>query len=121
MDRPSHDPSLLIARTLHAGGLLSFALLLAGLLWTLALALIGGATPPSTLRDTATGALHGNVLLLHAGLLALIATPVLRVLVAFWAFAHSNDRRYMRISALVLLVVLASTLLAFVLGRLPGR
>jgi len=121
MSEPPQDAYALIARTLHVGGVLSFALLLAGLLWTVTLALIHGATPPRAVRDPATGALHGNVLLLHAGLIALIATPVLRILAALWSFARSRDSRYARIAALVFLTILVSVFLPYFLSRVPGR
>ncbi len=47
------------------------------------------------------------------GLLLLIATPVLRVLVSILAFARENDRRYVVITTLVLLVLC----LSFFLGK----
>jgi uncharacterized membrane protein len=107
------DPYDLIAQTLRFGGLASFILLLAGMGWTLALSFAQGATPPSSLRDPVSGALHGNILLLHAGLFALIATPIVRLLAALWAFAQQRDRRFTRIALFVLAVVFCSILLSF--------
>src|SRR5690349_707990 len=109
---PNNDPNELIARILTFGVTVSFVLLLAGLVWTVALPLTGRAAPGPTIRNPATGAIHGNVALLAAGLLVLMATPVLRVLAAIWSFARKGDRRYTRISGFVLLMVAASAVLS---------
>jgi uncharacterized membrane protein len=50
--------------------------------------------------------------LLQAGVLVLMATPILRVLVAMLVFAHGRDRRYTLISLGVLTILLLSILLA---------
>lgn len=48
---------------------------------------------------------------LAAGLLVLIATPILRVAGSIFAFLHERDFLYAGITAFVLLIVLASLLL----------
>jgi uncharacterized membrane protein len=52
--------------------------------------------------------------LIQFGLLLLIATPVLRVAVSLVSFARERDRVYVRLTALVLLILLLS-----LLGILP--
>src|SRR5207302_8295999 len=89
---PSADPNALISTTLKAGVSLSFVLLLAGIVWT---ALIPAAPgQPAIARDAATGVIHWNVVLLLAGLLVLMATPVLRIVTALWYFTKAGERRY---------------------------
>lgn len=73
-----------------------------------------GAQFPHTWRDVGAGllALNGQAII-AAGLLMLIATPVLRVAVSVFAFHAEGDRTYTRITLLVLCLLL----LSFVLGR----
>jgi len=58
---------------------------------------------------TDAGALHGRGLI-QVGLLLLIATPVLRVAYAAWAFARQRDTLYVVITLTVLAVLLFSLL-----------
>jgi uncharacterized membrane protein len=51
-----------------------------------------------------------------AGLLLLIATPVLRVAVSILAFVYQRDRAFVAITSIVLALLLTS----FVLGRGGG-
>lgn len=73
----------------------------------------GGAVP-RTLDDVAAGVRAGRgQAIVVAGLLLLVATPVLRVAVAVVAFLLQKDRVF----ALITAVVLALLLLSFFLGR----
>ncbi|HUB77448.1 MAG TPA: DUF1634 domain-containing protein [Bryobacteraceae bacterium] len=55
------------------------------------------------------GALHGRPLcIIQFGLLALIATPIIRVAFSVFAFAVQRDRMYAIITSVVFLVLLAS-------------
>ncbi len=73
----------------------------------------GGAVP-RTLGDVAAGVRAGRgQAIVVAGLLLLVATPVLRVAVAVVAFLLQKDRVF----ALITAVVLALLLLSFFLGR----
>ncbi|HXG24120.1 MAG TPA: DUF1634 domain-containing protein [Chthonomonadales bacterium] len=111
------DLNAQIVRTLRAGVRISFTLLLAGLFWTVVAAIIAGEMPP--VKPRAGDKPPGNVTLLYAGLLVLMATPILRILVALRSFYHMGDRRFTRITAIVLIVVVASILLSVIL--LPGK
>lgn len=82
----------LLARTLTAGGLLAFALIATGSVM-LALKLP-----------------HGE-LVLRVGVLALISTPVLRIVLAVFAFYLERDYKYMLIAAIVLGIVLIGAVL----------
>lgn len=79
-----------IMLVLRLGGMLSFALILAGT----ALALAG-------VEELAMETLR-------SGLLVLLATPVVRVMMAMVVFAHRRDYRYVLVSAGVLTIVLLS-------------
>ncbi|MDR7522008.1 MAG: DUF1634 domain-containing protein [Armatimonadota bacterium] len=69
---------------------------------------------PHTLGAVLAGAVQGRpVAVILLGLLLLIATPIVRVLVAAAYFAFTGDCRYALISTGVLLLLL----LGFVLGR----
>lgn len=73
-----------------------------------------GAAFPRTLAEVAEGVaqLRGQAIV-AAGLLLLIATPVLRVAMTTWLFAQRKDRDFVAITLLVLLVIGLSV----VLGR----
>jgi uncharacterized membrane protein len=73
-----------------------------------------GAPCPSTFREVAVGIgqFRGQAIV-AAGLLLLIATPVLRVAVSMVAFACRKDRIFLAITLTVLLMMV----LPFVLGR----
>lgn len=104
------DLHMQIVRTLRTGVWISFALLLTGLVWTIVAAIIAGETPP--LKPRAGDKPPGNVVLLYAGLLVLMATPILRILVALRSFYHIGDRRFTHVTMIVLIVVVASILLS---------
>jgi len=118
MKHTGASPEDLIVRTLRTGVGVSFALLLAGFAWTVGLAL-AGRVPPPTVRDA--GGVHGNVMLLLAGLLVLMATPILRILAAWHAFSREGDRRFARLALAVLAIVLASTAVGVVQKGLLER
>ena len=91
-----------IARTLQFGGGISFALLVAGLLLNAAPAtrVVGGFA-------------------LHAGIVALLATPAARIVVAGWQFYRAGQRRFVGLCALALIVVAVSVIVG--LMRFGGR
>jgi uncharacterized membrane protein len=99
-----------LARSLMLGIVVSFPLLLAGLIWTIIQGILAGRIPMPATFDGQTGRLHYNVALLLAGLLALLATPLLRLVAAIWCFHRMGERRYMRIAGAVLIIVLSSVL-----------
>ena len=64
---------------------------------------------PQTLAEVGTGLLVLRPqAVITLGLLFLIATPVVRVIVSLVAFAFERDRRYVLITAVVLVILLAS-------------
>lgn len=73
-----------------------------------------GAAFPHTLQDVIQGILlfRGQAIV-TAGLLLLIATPVMRVAVSIFAFIYQEDRTFTYITALVLFLLL----LSFFLGK----
>ena len=73
-----------------------------------------GATFPRTLSWLGHGLLHlqGQAIIV-AGLLLLIATPVIRVLVSIIAFALEKDRAFVVITTVVFLLLMIS----FALGK----
>jgi uncharacterized membrane protein len=78
-------------------------------------------SPPADFPRTATqiwqGVRHGGgEAVIMAGLLLLLATPVLRVAVSILAFIYEKDGTFVIITA----TVLALLLLSFVLGRATG-
>jgi uncharacterized membrane protein len=71
-----------------------------------------GAAFPQSLADVARGVLAGRgQAVVVLGLILLIATPIMRVVVAIVGFALQGDRALAVISAVVLLVLLISFLL----------
>jgi len=92
------DPSRLertIGRVLLTGAVASAVLLAAGLAWKF-------AAPASPVSD----------LLLSAGLIVLMATPVARVVVSVVEFAMARDWLFTAITSAVLVVLLGSLLYA---------
>jgi uncharacterized membrane protein len=99
------DLDLIIARILRAGVMLSAAIVAAGGAWYLAES--AGARPPyqhftGTPGIRALAALPAPEVLILAGLLLLIATPVARVIFSMVAFAMEKDWAYVGITAIVL-------------------
>lgn len=124
--RPSDHESLvrraelIISGVLRGGVLLSAAIILLGVvLYYLrnprANPAIAQPDPfPHSLSAILTGLAHADGLAIIAfGLLILLATPVIRVAVSIVAFALEGDRRYVAITALVLLILIVS----FIAGR----
>ena len=76
-----------------------------------------GAEFPHTLPSVIHGVQHsqGRAMVM-AGLLLLIATPVLRVAVSILAFVYQRDRTFVVITSVVLTLLIAS----FVLGKAGG-
>jgi uncharacterized membrane protein len=116
-DASSSAVNELLARSLMLGIMVSFPLLTAGLIWTIVQGFLDGRTPAPSTFDGQTGRLHYNVALLLAGLLALLATPLLRLAAAIWHFYRIGDRRYMRIAGAVLIIVLSSVLVTLTQAR----
>lgn len=110
---------LIISNVLRGGVLGSAAIILLGVVIFYLRAATSGHTPsgkpfPMSLPAVGCGLAHGDPLAIVAlGLLVLLATPVVRVAVSIVAFALEGDRRYVIITTLVLLILLAS----FALGK----
>jgi uncharacterized membrane protein YfcA/uncharacterized membrane protein len=103
---------LIISGVLRGGVLLSIAVILAGVGYFYALRLLGELPQPAypdTLTAVASGlmALYPPAIIV-AGLIILIATPLLRVAVSIVAFAIEEDRTYVIITSLVLMILLFS-------------
>ena len=98
---------LIVSRILRGGVVISAAAVLAGGVWFLAES--GGApayghfAPVSGIR--ALAALPAPQVVILAGLLLLIATPVARVAFSLAAFAMERDWTYVGITAVVLAVL----------------
>jgi uncharacterized membrane protein YfcA/uncharacterized membrane protein len=113
---------LIISGVLRGGVLLSVAVILGGLGYFYALRLLGELPHPvfpDTIAGVAAGLGAGEpVPIITAGLLILLATPVLRVAVSIVAFAIEEDRTYVIITCLVLVILLFSIFgIAPYLGR----
>jgi uncharacterized membrane protein len=96
---------MIIATILRVGVALSAAVVLAGGIWYLAES--GGASPPYRHFTGIPGihalaALPAPEVVILAGLLLLIATPVARVVFSMAAFALEKDWAYVGITAAVL-------------------
>lgn len=118
-DQLIRQAELIISNVLRGGVLGSAAIILLGVVIFYARAVTSGHTPsgkpfPSSLPAVGRGLAHGDPLAIIAlGLLVLLVTPVVRVAVSIIAFAIEGDRRYVIITTLVLLILLAS----FALGK----
>ena len=125
---PRMDPKveLLVSRLLRAGVVSSMVILLAGMgimflhqrpeelsrPAALPALIKPGAAFPHTVSGVidGLGRLAGQAVIV-AGLLVLIATPVLRVAVSVLGFAHQRDWAYVALTTFVLLVLLVSFLI----------
>ncbi|MGH7119896.1 MAG: TSUP family transporter [Acetobacteraceae bacterium] len=115
---PSSDDSLIrktelvISGVLRGGVLLSVAVILGGVIYLYALTFtdnLHSTTYPDTLRALFSGLTRGNPLsIIVLGLMILLATPVARVAVSIVAFAIEEDRTYVVITSLVLLILIFS-------------
>ena len=113
---------LIISGVLRGGVLLSVAVILGGIVDFFVLRYTGHLlhpTFPDTLPRVLSGLLAGDApAIIVAGLLILLATPVMRVAVSILAFAIEEDRTYVIITALVLAILLFSI---FGIGAWLGR
>ena len=119
MTRPSDERiEIIIGAMLRVGVILSSALVAGGGIWYLYQS--GGETPafsvfhgePASLRSI-SGIVRGAAALdpkswIQIGLLALIATPVARVLFSIAAFTAQRDRTYVVITTVVAAILLFS-------------
>jgi uncharacterized membrane protein len=124
------DTELIISRLLRVGVLTSLLVVLAGTVVTFAHHPHYLSSRHDLLRLTRPGAefphsvpsvIHGlehsqGRAIVMAGLLLLIATPVLRVAISVLAFVYQRDRMFVLITTVVLALLLTS----FVLGRGGG-
>jgi uncharacterized membrane protein len=102
--------------TLRAGFYVSFALMVAGLVWWLAAGMPGGVEAPSGVvpfDHTFTELGAGNPLaLLDLGVLVLLATPALTIAAVTLAYATARNWRYAALSLLIFAVLLLSVALS---------
>ncbi len=128
--RKVHLVETVISHLLRFGVILSLAVVICGTvvsfihhpeyLWS-SPALQRLTTPGAVFPQTVSGVWHGvgkfeGQSIVLAGLLLLVATPVVRVAVSVLAFVYQKDR----IFTLITLVVLGLLLLSFVLGKAEG-
>ncbi|HEY3323793.1 MAG TPA: DUF1634 domain-containing protein [Planctomycetota bacterium] len=121
---------LVISSMLRTGVIISFVVVLTGMVLTFArhpqyrssteelARLTSPQTSPIHSVDAVIDGLRttpGQAIVL-VGLALLIATPVLRVAISIFAFVYEGDRRYVIITTIVLLLLL----LSFVLGKVEG-
>ena len=121
-----HQVELLISTLLRAGVILSFCVVVAGMVLsflhhpeysgTLTMETRKIAFPHSV-AEVLSGAmdLRGQSIIL-IGIAILIATPVLRVAISIFAFLYQRDRTYVVITSIVLILLIAS----FALGKIEG-
>jgi len=121
---------IFISNVLRAGVVISFLVILAGMILTLAHHPDASTTSPefhrltqaetevpTSFSDLFSGvlALKGRAVVMFGALL-LITTPVIRVAISIFAFVYQRDRTYVIITSIVLVLLLAS----FVLGKVEG-
>jgi uncharacterized membrane protein len=116
-DRLLRTAELVISNVLRGGVILSAAVVLLGVVMYYWRYFTGAPTShtegafPHSLSAVVHGLAAGNPQAVVAlGLLLLLITPVLRVAVSIVAFALERDWRYTAITALVLLILIASFL-----------
>lgn len=119
-----------ISAVLRVGVVTSLSLVVAGLLLDLvrhparqSSAAVGSrlvtsaARYPHSFGAIFSGVAHGSgVAIMSLGLILLVATPVARVAVSVFAFAHSRDPVFVAVTAFVLAVLVGS----FALGKVGG-
>ncbi|MEI8194487.1 MAG: DUF1634 domain-containing protein [Phycisphaerae bacterium] len=125
-----HRVEWLISTILRTGVILSLTLIVLGTVLsfvhhpsyvesTAALARLTAQDAPRshTLRAVLDGVWQGRgQAIVIAGLLLLIATPIVRVAVSIFAFVYQKDRAFVVITTIVLLLLL----LSFFLGKVGG-
>jgi uncharacterized membrane protein len=114
--KSADEMELIIGKSLQVGVLLSAAVTLAGFVMFIASGT--GGYPGSTFPTTLTAIFSGLIALkpyavIMAGLFILILTPVFRVGISILVFLKEKDYRYVKITALVFAILIAS----FLLGR----
>ncbi|MGH7079091.1 MAG: TSUP family transporter, partial [Acetobacteraceae bacterium] len=111
-DSLTRKMELIISGVLRGGVLLSVAVIFGGVVYLYVQRLSGGishTTYPDTLRELFVGLIAGNpVSVIVFGLMILLATPVVRVAVSIVAFAIEEDRTYVVITSLVLVILIFS-------------
>jgi uncharacterized membrane protein len=100
VEKPALHLERIIGRVLRGGVLISTVCLSVGLLLSLA---------------TSGGAL--SALLLNAGIIVLLATPVARVIVSTVQYVHDRDWQFATLTVIVLLELMASAVAALVFNR----
>ena len=110
----NEEVEIIISKTLKVGVLLSAAIMFAGLLMFLITGNSGypGSTFPTNLRMIFQGiiALKPYAIIL-IGLFILILTPVFRVGISIFLFYKEKDYLYVKITALVFVILVVSFLL----------
>ena len=129
--RKTRQVEILISNLLRIGVIGSLLVVLAGMIVTFGhhpeyshakvdlarLTSPSRATFPHTIKTMIQGLRHGEGrAIVVAGLLLLIATPVMRVAVSIFAFVYEKDLTFVVITA----IVLALLIFSFVLGRVSG-
>jgi uncharacterized membrane protein len=110
-DRRVEQAELVISRVLRAGVLLSAGVITAGVIdfWIFSHRQSDSQNLPHSIAGVWMGLTHGEPsAIILAGLLLLIATPVIRVAVSIIAFAVNRDLLYVGITCLVLAILLVS-------------
>jgi uncharacterized membrane protein len=115
-DTPIVDPDAALRvraqQSLHFGFLVSVVLIVGGVV----LSAIRQEAFPDTLGtplDSIREALNGDAAgIIGVGILAMILTPLLTAGIVAWKFLQEGDRRYAAISAMVLVILLVSMLVA---------
>jgi uncharacterized membrane protein len=110
-NRRVEQAELVISRVLRAGVLLSAGVISLGIIdfWLFPHRQSGTQDLPHSIAGVWTGlALADPSAIITAGLLLLVATPVIRVAVSIIAFAVNRDLLYVGITCLVLAILLVS-------------
>ncbi|GIO86188.1 membrane protein [Paenibacillus faecis] len=105
---------LVISKMLRIGVLVAAAVIITGLVLFLVTGDSGypGDTFPTNFGDIMTGLLAmKSVAIIQTGLLLLILTPVFRVFVSLFVFWAEKDYRFVLITAVVFVILIASFLL----------
>ena len=105
----TQQAELVISYVLRGGVMCSAALIALGVIRYVWLGPRQLAHMPATLGAIWSDAWQGNALaLIMAGLIVLLATPILRVLASILIFAIERDQKYIIITTIVLVILLVS-------------